>query len=318
MLAIIDESLPKITAIQFNVITDKYGNEKTKISNIRSVYKYLKKIKEIKPLEMDINYLFEKFDYIITEKLELNIARNEFDEMKNEIEDLKFKCAIIKDILTQIIQPQDENTISLKLYEFDSFSGFSDFCNDLNKKILVPLQRLNIEIQLGGLEMGSTWLSIVIGSGLGVLLFTAIVRQAFDILIHDYQKFKVANDVIESLKMEKSAINEYNKKLSEQKERISIEKAEQILTEISKESEFPKKDDGELFELKNAIKLSMELMGKHIDKGLMVYQALDIKENERYKLPDFTELLVIKRPPEQITDNTKEASISTKTSSENK
>jgi len=164
--------------------------------------------------------------------------------------------------------------------------------------------------------MGSTWLSIIIGTGLGVILFTAIARQAFDILVYDYQKFKVASKVIEGLEMEKSAIDEFNKKILEQKEKISNEKVEQILTEVSKENEFPKIDNGELSELKNAIKLSMELMEKHIDKGLMVYQALDVKENERYKLPDFTELIAIKQPQKLITDNIEEPPLNTKTSSE--
>jgi len=85
MLSIIDESLPKINAIQFNIVTKKYTNEEYKISNISSVYKYLKKLKEINPLKNDINYLFEKFNYIITEQLELNIDHSDFNEMKGKI-----------------------------------------------------------------------------------------------------------------------------------------------------------------------------------------------------------------------------------------
>jgi hypothetical protein len=319
MLAIIDESLPKIATIQFKFIKSQYSyvEDTYKVSNIESVYKYLEKLKEINPIKRDIDYLFEKFDYIITEQLELSISRDDFTNLKKEIEDLKFKCNSIKEILNQIIQPQDENTISFKLYEFNSFSDFSDFCNDLNKKILVPLDRLKIKVQLGELEMGSAWLSIIIGTGLGVLLITAIIRQAFDILIHDYQKFKVASKVIEGLEMEESAIAEFNKKVLEQKEKIINERVEQIFVDAKNDSEFPKDiDDGELSELKIAIKLSLESMEKHIDKGLMVYQALDVKENERYKLPDFTELIAIKQPPKLITDNSEEALINTKTPSE--
>jgi hypothetical protein len=210
---------------------------------------------------------------------------------------------MISKLITQIIRPQNKFTISFKLYNFENFSEFTDFCDDLNKKILIPLKRLNIDIQLGELEMGSKWLSVVFGIGLGVMLTTAIVRQAFDILIHDYEKLRVAKSITNSLDMGNELIEEYNKKISEYMEKIRYEKADQVVEEIKETGGFPSLDDGELSELRTAVKLSIDLMEKHIDKGLEVYQALDIKENERYELPDFTKLLEAKQPQKLITGN---------------
>jgi putative N-acetylmannosamine-6-phosphate epimerase len=86
---------------------------------------------------------------------------------------------------------------------------------------------------------------------------------------------------------------------------IKDEKTDQIIKEIKEYEEFPLADDVVLNEFRNAVKISIEFMGKHIDKGLEVYQALDINENERYKLPDFAQLMIVRQPQQLIVDNTK-------------
>lgn len=65
-------------------------------------------------------------------------------------------------------------------------------------------------------------------------------------------------------------------------------------------------DEGDLSELKTAIKISIDFMERHIDKGLEVYHVLDKPEDERYKLPDFTKLIELKQPQKLITDNTED------------
>ena len=300
ILVLVNESLPIIKNIS---ISPNSSYTSYKIFNIKKVYIYFRRLSEVEALKKDIELLLSRHPYLITEQEFTYIDSDAYNDFTKILEEIKSKCNIISKIITQIIRPQNEYTISFKLYSFDNFSEFTDFCDDLNKKILVPLKRLKIDIQLGELETGSDWLSIICGTGLGVMLLAAIVRQAFDILIYDYEKFRVAKSIANSLEMENAFMEDFNKKALEHMEKIKCEKVDQIIGEIKEDDNFPSLDVGELSELRTSINLSMDLMGKHIDKGLEVYKALDIKENERYKLPDFTKLLAIKQPQKLITDN---------------
>ena len=299
ILVIINESFPTIQRIKFTNENGVY-----KIQNVSNLHKHFYKLAEIEAFIEDIRLLLTKHAYLITDQ---NVVYTNFDmynECKEMVDEIKYKCLTINNLLLQTVKPQNENTISFKLYKFDNFNDYINFCNDLNKVILAPLKRLNIDIQLGELETGSNWLSIICQVGLGVILLTAIVRQAFDILIHDYQKYNVADKIIESFQMEKEFIESYNKKMLDQKEREKDEKVKQIVNDIRASDGFPQIDDGELYEFTNAVKLSIDMMGKHIDKGLEIYQVLDKKENERYKLPDFSKLIELKQPQKLITNNT--------------
>jgi len=302
ILFIVNESLPILKNIKFiNSVNNGY-----KIENINNIYIHFDKLKEIDALKNDIELLLEKHAFLISKQDFMHINRDVYDDCKNMLDKIKNKCSLIISLLKQIVQHQDKNTISFKLYKFENFNEFSIFCDDLNKKILFPLQRLNIDIHLGELETGSKWISIVCATGMGVMLLTAIVRQSFDILIYDYQKFKVAKSVTETIEMGNEFINEYNKKVIEKLDIMKYDKAEQIIMEIKNENGFPLENEGDLSELRTAIKFSIDFMEKHIDKGLEVYHVLDKPEDERYKLPDFTKLIELKQPQKLITDNTED------------
>ena len=102
---------------------------------------------------------------------------------------------------------------------------------------------------------------------------------------------------------------ELNKGILKKKEKIKNDKVVQIIKEIKEMEDFLLTDNGELSELQTAIKLSMDVLEKHIDKGLEVYHALNKPEEERYKLPDFTKLFELKQPQKLITNNSEEGKI---------
>jgi hypothetical protein len=298
-LILITESLSAINNIKFVNESSSF-----KIENIEKVHAHFRKLSKIEVFKKDIELLLTEHIFLVTELQFIYIDRNIFIECKKKVDNIRNKCNILNSLLTQIVQTQDRNTISFRLYKFGNFSEFCDFCEDLNKKILIPLNKLNIDVHLGELETGTDWLSIVCGVGLGVMLLAAIVRQAFDILIYDYQKFRVTKSLNESIQMGNEFMEEYNKKVLEYMDKIKDEKTDQIINEIREYEGFPLEDDGLLNEFRNAVKISIDFMGKHIDKGLEVYQALDIKESERYKLPDFAQLMVARQPQQLIVDNT--------------
>ncbi|MDR3123569.1 MAG: hypothetical protein LBU16_07315 [Treponema sp.] len=266
------------------------------ISNIDNAFSAFENLSKIDSFKEDVNRLLAAYPFLRTIEDTLYLDQVSFNSIKSEIENIEYKCNALKQVLVQIIEKQNENTISFKLYDFDNFDEYTKFCDDLNTKILLPIKRLNIDIQLGDLESGTKWLSIIVGATAGVALFMSIVRQSFDILVHDYQKYKVATNVVESLGLGEEIIKAYNKNLLERIKNETHTRTETVLQDISEFEETKALDKNALSELNNAISISMELLSQHIDKGLEVYQALDVDEANRYKLPDYKELLTAKEP----------------------
>jgi len=210
ILFLVNENLPQINAISFATAQYEYT-----ITNIKDIHICFNKLSKIDVLKKDIEKLLSKYTFFMSDQESITIEGSRFSSCKDELREFQSKCAILKGILSQMVQTQDENIISFKLYEFENFSEFANFCDDLSKKILAPLKRLNIDVRLGELEMGSEWVSIICGTGLGLTFLVCIIRQAYDILIHDHQKLKVAKSVTESLDFGNEFIENYNRKISE-------------------------------------------------------------------------------------------------------
>jgi hypothetical protein len=246
--------------------------------------------------------LLSAYPFLRTIRKTLDVDQKSFNDIKSKIENIKYNCRILKETLDQIIEDQDENTISFKLYNFGSFKEYVEFCDELSTKILLPLKRLNVDIQLGELESGSKWLSIIFGATVGVAVFTAIVRQSFDILVHDYQKYKVTTNLVESLNLSKESLEDYHRRLEDRIKGETQAQVKIVLQDIGEYEEIKALDKNALSELNNSIVISMELLSKHIDKGLEIYQALNVDEAHRYTMPDFKELLLAKEPT-KLLDN---------------
>jgi hypothetical protein len=304
ILSIINQEVRNIENITFS--TDQIPNTAKvnyNISKLNTALASLEKLKTLDFLYQDIELLLSKYPSIMTTRQLINVEENAYKTIARIIEEIKSKCALASQILEQVVAPQDENTISFKLFKFENFEEYIKFCDDLNVKILNPINRLNIDIQLGELEAGSKWLSIVFMTSLGIMLFTSIARQSFDILIHDYQSYRIVNNMNKSLELEQDILEAYNKKLIEKIKKENEERSKQIVSEL--ESDLKEKDlsDEELSELQNSVRISMELLSKYIDKGLEIYQAINVKEENRYQLPDFKQLLLAKEPQKLLGEN---------------
>lgn len=223
-------------------------------------------------------------------------------QIKGYLQEINVKINILNDLFSVTHEIQDNNTASFKLYDFKSFSEYVAFCNELNTKILNPLNRIKEECLLGELESGSKWLSIVFKTSLGVSLFFGIVRISFDCLIHDYQTYRVTKNLIETLELSKDAIDEFNKKMEEQSTANITAKTDTLINSVNTAhpSVFNNLDSGEKAEFQNSLVISVNLLMKHIDKGLEVYEALDKPTNERYELPDYNQLMIVKTEQKKI------------------
>jgi hypothetical protein len=302
MKSIIDHELPIIKTIRFS--EDGIGSDRRYIlSNFHTAQKSFDELMKIDLFSNTIKQLFTKYPYLSTVRESFNVDATSFQNIQNIISGLRQESEIVSKILVQLLDEQDPYTISFRLFEFENFAEYAKFCDDLSTKILNPLNRLNIKVELGELEIGSKWVSIIIGASIGVALFTAIVRQSFDILIHDYQKYRAAESVMHSLKDSGKLLEEYNKSIIEKIKEENTVRASSVAEELKSHPEWEKYSEMEPSELENSVRISMDLLSKYIDKGLEIYQALDVDEKDRYQLPDYKELLQVKESQKLLRKN---------------
>jgi hypothetical protein len=300
MYAIIEEYLANIEV--FKLERNKQTGQ-LNVINYNKVVIYFNRIGEIEIFKEDILELKSHETFFYSDMDIFSIDESTFNQVNAVIQKINRKISLFKDIYNSFMKEQDPLTISFKLYEFEHFSDYVDFCNDLNNKIFNPLNRLKVSVALGELEAGSKWISIVCGSLLGVTLLTGIVRASFDILIHDYQKYRVTEDLIQSLSMERQFIEEFQKKKETQQKEELITKATEIVNSnqlIDKKGNLVQIEESEKQELINSTIMAINIMKKHIDKGLEVYQALDIPNDKRFELPKYSDLIAAKQKPKEI------------------
>jgi hypothetical protein len=295
MKSIIDHELPILEKIGFsnNQISNSVNFIYT-ISNFHTAFYSLEKLEKIALFSTEIKQLLSKYPFLSTNRQSFNVEKAQYSDIESKINNLAYNLTLTSNILAQIVDEQDPHTISFKLFEFENFGEYTEFCNDLNVRILNPINRLKIDVKLGELEAGSKWVSIVFGTAVGISLFASITRQSFDILIHDYQKYQAAQNVINSLKLERELLETYTKGIAERVKEENAARSSSIMSELQSHPDWETYSKTELPELENSVRISMEVLSKYIDKGLEVYQALDVEEKDRYKLPDYKELLQLK------------------------
>lgn len=209
-------------------------------------------------------------------------------------------------LLREIVKEQDSDTISLKLHDMTEFKEFVDFNEDLYKIILRPLTYCGIEIEVGELEEGSRWQSFITHSFIGLALITSIFRSASDFMLYDVQKQRVINQVVETyieIGKSETELEELKKSFDEARKKELEKRANDVITELEENVSNEKNEKIEKIlqeqaqknELITSIQHSIDCSYKYIDKGLEIYQALNVSEEKRFQLPNFQELLLQKK-----------------------
>jgi hypothetical protein len=289
-----------------NIDATNLGNNNIAISKYDITTKALKNISKIKGLEIPIDELFNKNYGAPAVSDNLIYSSAQYNALTKDLDAIKSSVSLLKNVLIQHVDIQDQNTISLKLYEFENFKEFSDFTTALNNRLFAPLNKLNIDIKVGDFEKGSHWIDIIIGSSLGLSFIVNIVRQSYDILIHDHAKFKVLQDTISHFEKNGTKIEGLDEYLELQINQVYDKRIDNVITGVANDKILSpeevqiinKLEADRLNELKSAIKFSIDETSKQIEKGLRIYQALDIPEEKRYKLPTYKQLSLKKKNDE--------------------
>lgn len=271
-----------VTVSNFNILMD----------TMLELHKYPSLKNYFTPIEKE--FYFKK-----TIGNELNITETKFSQLYSVVTELNKALDLLISFMSSNIEEQDSNTVSFKLFEMNSFEEFSKFNDDMLKIILRPLVSCNIDIEMGELEEGSRWQSIIFKSTCALYMFISICRASYDFIIHDIQKERVLDEIINTYKEMGKDIDEFKQIIKKQNEDKLNNAINTVISDFSEyKSSEEENDEYELIkekletqELKNELQFSITTMSSYIDKGLEIYQALDVPEEKRFQLPDFHELL---------------------------
>jgi len=283
---------------KINIEASGAGNNNVTISKYDITTKALKNISKIKGIDILVDTLFSTDYGAPAISNSIVYSHNQYSALNNHLEKIRMSVKLLKDVLEQQIEPQDENTIALKLYEFENFKDLNDFTSSINKKIFAPLYNLNINIKVGDFEKGSHWINIIIDSSLGLSLLVNVIRQAYDILIHDYARFRVVEDIISDFEKNGKKIDELGTYLQGMINEVYDRRIENVIANTKKDSKLTPEElkiiddleESRLNELKSALRFSIEESCNQMERGLEIYQALDIPEEKRYKFPSYKSL----------------------------
>lgn len=276
--------------IEINLDKLNYISERDKgnsgVFNIRGYLPIVQAVETFNQYKLftAITTKIQSFDEIYNSTL-LTIRVNaeraiEFDHL---IKQLKASCVSFLEALDNALPKQDENSISVKLPNYNNLADLSEFVQKFNTILQQSLTNKYIDskIELQNFDNGTLWIEIFLGGTLAVTFFSslawaaAVVRKKIfegDILLQKAKGLKLKNESIEDI----IAANKKQLELLTEAETINL------INQIPEA-----KDDHEyLARLKNSIKMLAEL----IDKGTEIHPALEAPEEVKNLLPDFNKL----------------------------
>lgn len=301
ILNILNETKTPIRSLSISAIP---GNANIQlVKNFMSCMSAMDQLIHIELLNDEINDFQndEKFGNILID--EFQISTTDATRMKKKLNVLVNRIDDLIIVLSRFIEPQHENTLSIKLHKMDHFNDFTVFASNFNKSILTPLQKLNVEVSLGDFEKGSRWINIIIEKKFGVKLIINIFKAAYEILENDLKKFKDTRDLIKNFKEQHSdnisEIEKFEQFISTHKDNDFEDKCQQIINDLFSKDDLTQEDlayldnikDPEKNEIKISINKAINESIKFIEKGLEVHQSLDLPKDKKLQIPNYKELV---------------------------
>lgn len=159
---------------------DSYGNFIFKEENIEKLKIVLDYLYKVPSLKEDIEELRKTFIYspIITS---ITVNKTDWDKVKMILDIIYNKLNTTKEIVDLIMQPDQEDTIRIRLPDYaKDFDDLSKLMNDFKRAISIPINDSNTEgkVEVRSAEPGSIWLIVSLGTVAAVEFIASICWAA--------------------------------------------------------------------------------------------------------------------------------------------
>lgn len=266
-----------ITISNFQRVIDSVNNMK----DFKFLETELEKLKQID----DIYYNKSSEDIVIVD----NVTYNAFNEI---ITLIKLKCSTAINIIDESIPDQNENSISVKLPNYNDLSDLSVFFSELDKALRQSLVNdvINGKVELQNFDSGSYWVEIIIGGGVA-LNFVAGLTWTAAVIRKKFLEGELLKKKVESMGIKNEALEEISDALSKELEIMVDTESKQLLDnqQINYDPEFL-----------GRVKFSVKTLAKLIYEGTEIHHSLSAPEEVKNLFPDFTKIEAIQSTIKQI------------------
>ena len=261
-----------------------------RVSGWEAIKNSMEELNSIEFLKEDSIKLFNSIPYIYRSKNTFDVESGEWNSILNNrniiIDKMKNTISLYESLG---IESNDEVGIDIKLPMYSDFTEFKGYIDDLELIITkCPLLKNDKEeIKFANVDIGSTWLTFLITGaavmGTGSIIvnnIAALVDKAIAIKSHliSLEEQKVAQiAVLEASKQKSEVINI----VIESFKTMEREFIDQKIKELEQTTQIEMRDGDE----KGRTELTIKKLGDLIDKGLVIYSAIDAPKEVKLLFP---------------------------------
>ncbi len=274
------------------------GGSKYEITNYRDLYFAIQNTAELgiipsefKKLE-DLSFFHDKSQKIIIDSGSLN-------QLITIVNSINEQVVTVILAIKKAIPEQNENSVSIKLPEYNDLNSVSVFIKKIDtilKQTLVGKYKGNIKFQ--NFDTGSSWLEIILENKEAITFLAAFVYKATEFTIKNYLQWKQAEKMIESsVGIEVKAREQVLKSL----ENTVQQQSHHFASIQMKEFDISEGDQEYHTQLSHSIMEMAELL----TQGTEVHPALDAPQEIQESFPNVEQTIpLIENALQLITGNT--------------
>ena len=266
------------------------GEHTYKAIELRKLKFILSQFEDVPLLAKEIEKLRKSWLYETNDDTAL-ITSNQNGTVSTLIGTIQIGLDYIKRLYIGSYSQQSEDTILIKLPDFQSFEQLSKIANEFKKGIELPIRDNNIQgdVNIVSAEPGSIWLIVSVGSILAVKLIAAICYSAA-VIRRKYAEAKIVEAQLKTLDLKNEALQNVIDAQKKQLKNILDSEAEAIANK-----HYNHKDNSAI----EMLKLSLNTVSDLIDRGSRILPSSSNEEIQK-SFPDYNALNLIESSIKQI------------------
>lgn len=187
---LLDETVP---IIQNMSIRNEAGS--LVVSNFVAAFEAIKRLENIEFLTEEISVfksMPELYNNISSEDF-FRIGSKQYEALREAVNNVVEKRKLVTRLTNQSLGEESENSINVKLPNYDELDKIIKFFQDLNNIFTMTImdERVGGKVEVEAFESGSLWITISVGTTAALTLLSQIVNAALKLKNNHYETEKV-------------------------------------------------------------------------------------------------------------------------------
>lgn len=279
---------------------NKVGDESNRIiiEGTKDLTRALHNIIELNLFEDEINSLFNDFNFSFIDD-RVNLDKNNYNKIYNILNRLIDKVQLLIEAIEEVLPPQSENSISIKLPEYTDLSksiGFMVWFDKSLNQILIGDYKSGIKLQ--NFDTGSNWFELILDNKESIPFVGSLISKCYQFLKKDYGESILFKKKLEKLDIEIEARKAVLESLNQNVKTEAAFLATQQMNDFNL--------DTTNNEYHTHLTHTIQTMAGYLIDGADVKAALEAPKDIKEIFPSPEEYKLLKETSQKLLENTKE------------